>query len=260
MSEVYSPETVAHAPWSLTKAHTAIQCPLKFHLRHVVCNKAAAAKGSRSAAIGKAVHAALEWALSNKFGIRDALQRAVLKEKLTSVEMDVVFALAYNMQRFMTKLDKFSSERGVQERYVEKRFGLNKDLDATEFFGDDVFFRGVWDLCLKTSNGYLIIIDHKSGKEGPVETHQEQLMMYAVAGLKVFGDDILGVQPALHFVSREEGLVWDTMYKSEKIRDELQPWFVGLLNKAGANTKSRIPNRGFWCSYCEYAKACPLQQ
>lgn len=259
MSLDYSDAVLRFAPWSLSKAHTAIQCPYKFKLQYVERLKIKGRRRGRAAMLGIAVHEALEWTLQGKYPLQEALRRAAIKAELTSVEMDDLFALSYNIELFLQRLEKFKQAKAVSEQYVEYQFALTKDLNPAEYWGDAVLIRGVWDLCLRAQEKYLIIIDHKTGRVGGVELHEDQLKMYAIAGLHTF-DSVCGVQSALNYVQNDDGITWADMHSAKHIEETLVPWFVKFINRAGEATREEKTKKGFWCSYCEYAEQCPLNR
>jgi hypothetical protein len=259
MSLNYSDAAFHFAPWSLSKAHTAIHCPFKFKLQYIERLKIKGIPRARSTMLGIATHEALEWVLRGKHSLQEALRRAAIKAELTSVEMDDLFALSHNIEQFLQRLDKFKESRNVTEQLVEYRFALTKDLKPAEYWGKDVFVRGVWDLCLRAQEKYLIIIDHKTGYVGGVDAHKDQLRLYAIAGLHTF-DNVCGVQSALNYIQDDTGVAWDDMHSAQYIEETLTPWFVDFINQAAEATREAKAKRGFWCSYCEYTEQCPLGQ
>ena len=259
MSLNYSDAAIRFAPWSLSKAHTAIHCPFKFKLQYIERLSIKGLPRARSTMLGIATHEALEWVLRGKHSLQEALRRAAIKSELTSVEMDDLFALSHNIENFLQRLAKFKKVKSVTEQFVEYRFALTKDLEPTEYWGDNVFVRGVWDLCLRAQGKYLIIIDHKTGYVGGVEAHEDQLNMYAIAGLHTF-DNVRGVQSALNYIKDDSGVAWADMHSAQYIEETLTPWFAKFINRAAEAAERTKAKKGFWCSYCEYTEQCPLKQ
>lgn len=263
---LFSPESFQFAPWSMSKALTVHRCPHQFRRKYIEKEKGKEPPKQSVNRIGSAAHEALEEVLKGQHDLREALRRAALKQKLTTVEMDELFALAHNIGEFLRKLDVFKVKHKVTEQLVEMRFGLTENLEATTFWekkdGKDVekrpFFRGVWDLCMRANEKYLIIIDHKSGAVKDLSTYGDQLRMYSIAGLHIL-PNIVGVQAALNYIQNEEGVTWDTMNSAEKITSEFVPWFVEFINKAARDSAMNTPRKGWWCSFCEFAQTCPLK-
>ena len=63
---------------------------------------------------------------------------------------------------------------------TELKFGLTAEWEPADFFGRDVWMRGVWDLVSLESRG-VRVVDHKTGKVYPETT--DQLRLYAAAAL-----------------------------------------------------------------------------
>jgi len=263
---LFSPESYKFAPWSMSKALTAHRCPHQFRLEYIEKEKGKEPPKQSANRIGLAAHDALEKVLTGQNDLREALRRAALKEKLTMVEMDELFALAHNISEFLRKLEAFKIKHKVTDQMVEMRFGLTDKLEPASYWekkdGKDVekkpFFRGVWDLVMRANGKYLIVIDHKSGAVKDLHAYEEQLRMYSIAGLHVL-PGIVGVQTALNYIQNEEGVTWDVMNSAEKIMGELVPWFVEFVDKAAREAVSDIPRKGWWCSFCEFAQTCPLK-
>jgi len=246
------------APWSMSKAKLALQCPFAFNLKYVQRISEKKADKSSANRIGVAVHEVLEDVIKG-MPIKSAYQKGMAKHQLTSVEMDESLAMMHNVQTFMERLAVFKRERDVTEQHVEKKFGLDKDLHPVAFFGNTVFFRGVWDLCLRAQSKYLIIIDHKTGQAKiDISQYEDQLRMYAIAGVRVF-EGIEGVQAALNYIQGDTGMVWDKMHKPEQIQTEFIEWFEGFLNNAATCATRTHAHPGYWCGYCAYVSACPIK-
>jgi hypothetical protein len=260
MSTTFSEAALKYAPWSMSKASVATTCPFRHRRKYVEKIKGKESAASSAARIGIAAHEALEWVLKGKFDLKEALRRAVIKTPLTTPEMDDVFALTHNLQIFLDRLAKFKQKNAVSEQKVELKFGLTPDFGQVHFFDKSgrLFFRGVWDLCLRAHGKYLIIIDHKSGQVKSLEDNQEQLDMYALAGISIF-PGVEGVQSAIHYMQDEHGLHWGKMQSVEEIRERILPWFVEHLNNAGESAEGSNARKGRWCSFCEYVEICPLK-
>jgi len=256
---LFNDAAVKYAPWSMSKAAVAISCPFRHRLKYIDRVKGTEAAARSSARIGIAAHETLEWVLKGKYNLKEALRRAVIKTMLTTTEMDEVFALAYSLQAFTERLDKFKKKHGVTEQTVELKFGLTADFERVPFFDKSgkLFFRGVWDLCLRVQDHYLVIVDHKSGQIKDISEYHDQLSMYALAGLSIF-PGITRVQSAVNFMQDATGLHWGSPQSEQDIHEKILPWFVGHLNKAGELAGQNVPHKGYWCSFCEYTKMCPL--
>jgi len=259
MSILFNAAAIKHAPWSMSKASVALSCPFRHRLKYIEHIKGKEAIAGSAARIGSAAHEAIEWVLKGKYDLKEALRRTVIKTALTSPEMDDVFALAYSLQAFLERLNKFKKKYEVNEQKVELRFGLTADFEKVPFFDKSgrLFFRGVWDLCLRVQDDQLVIIDHKSGQVKDISEYHDQLSMYALAGLSIF-PGITKVHVALNFMQDATGLHWGTPQSAQEVRENALPWFVAHLNKAGESAEQNTARKGYWCSFCEYTKMCPL--
>lgn len=68
------------------------------------------------------------------------------------------------------------------EKFAEMKFGLTKDLAPTEFFGDDVWVRGVLDLTI-VQGDTAIVLDWKTGKP---KADPSQLELFSAATLALY--------------------------------------------------------------------------
>jgi hypothetical protein len=269
----FSPLAQQYAPWSLSKAKVAMDCSYRFNLQHVQkVRKGRVPATSSSGRIGKTAHYALEMLLkarkkSPQVETGALLKRAFLEgavqENLTSPEIEEALSYAHNILRFVERLDRICEKTGVEDTVVEHRFGLRADGTLTTFWGknNDVFFRGVWDLAMKTPT-HMAILDHKSGtppadaKEA-MARHQDQLKLYAVSALSMH-PKLSGVKAGLHYLQSEE-IVWAPTYTRETIQQELIPWYHEFINNAAACVPQNLARRGYYCAFCEYTTLCPLQ-
>lgn len=252
-------ESLPHAPWSLSKVQQALRCPFSFQCKYVNRVRGVPSAGAAANRIGKAAHTTLEWVLSGKHDLREAMRRGAIKEKLTTIEMDELFALAHNISGFLARLEKFKQEHGVTEQSVERKFGLTVEMQPCDFWDTKtVFFRGVWDLCLRIDNKYLVIIDHKTGEEKDLSTYEDQLKMYAIAGVRVFPGTVR-VQTALNYLENEESVTWAAPQPIDEISNNLVPWFIKMVNTAAEAAGSTEAKKGWWCKFCEYTGVCPLR-
>jgi len=259
----FSAAAIKFGPWSTSKAQLAMRCSFGFRAKYVHKVKGKALPTSSPARIGKAAHAALEWVLSGRYELKESLLKAALNHMLTTNEMDDLFAMSYNMNGFMKRMEKFKADKNVVDQQVELRFGLTQDFRPTKFFGKDVFFRGVWDLVFLSDTPnigkYLIVIDHKSGEpQDDISKYLAQLNTYSLAGIFLY-PDVRGIQTALNYILADR-LTWAGARSLDSIRAELIPWFVEFINQAGAAAEVEIARKGWWCAYCDHTQHCPLKK
>lgn len=261
----FSPKTLEHAPWSISKADTAYQCGLRFHWKYVENQKEPKQAVRPEARVGSAAHKAMELVLRG-----ESLQRAFtvssVDNKLTTKEVEDLMMFQGTIQDFMKRVARFQEKRPAKKQFVEHKFGLTVDLKPTTFFGENVFFRGTWDYALHLESNDLVIIDHKTGQPPPVDAvtgeadiskYQNQLNVYALAG-RVSLPRIQGVQAAIHFM-RDGSLAWGAYISLNEIDDQVTNWFVKYLNDAVAALQPKA-TPGWYCGFCGYAGKCPAYQ
>jgi len=254
----FSELTLEFAPWSLSKAQTALTCPFRFDLKYVHRVKGKTPPKDSARKVGIAAHAALEMILGGK-DLKEAMIKAAVDEELTSIETEDLRSLGHNINNFIERLNTFKKKKDIREQHVEKKFGLTRDLKPTKFFGKDVFFRGVWDLCLISGDPpkkYLIVIDHKSGRTKDLSYYTDQLKLYSLAGVHLF-PEIAGVQSAIHYIP-DENIVWSTLNSGKIIKEIYTPWYMDFLNKAAAVIPTKQAQKCWLCPFCEYHSECPL--
>lgn len=249
------------SPWSMSKVQAAVNCPFRFRVKYVERKKGHEPKRS-AGRVGIAAHAAIEKYLLN-VDLKRALHEAAIDNKLTTPEIEELVSYTQHILSFVQRLDTFKKAKNVSEQFVEKRFGLTVDNRPTKFFpkkgrDEPVFFRGVWDICLRAREKYIIIIDHKSGAVKEIDTYRDQLRLYAIAAVHVF-PNVAGVQSALHFLQSEE-IVWDKLELTEKIKAEYFPWYVDFLSRAAQEAANTHARKGWYCGFCEYTDLCPLKE
>jgi len=141
-------------PWSYSSLTAFETCPKRFKLTRL--DKVVVEPASEAMTHGNLVHKALELATTG--------------EK----PLDAKF------KQYQPIVERLRANPG--KRLVEYKFGLTRSLRPTEFFGKDVWVRGVIDYALvqpKTA----IVLDHKTGK--PKIDH-DQLKLFAAVAFSVF--------------------------------------------------------------------------
>lgn len=141
-------------------------------------------------------------------------------------------------------LDKLKAMEG--EKLCEYRMGLTRSLEPCEFFGSDVWWRGVADLAIIRSKKAKVL-DYKTGKDKYADTKQLELL--ALATFKHF-PDVEEVDGGLLFV------IHNNLIKEKYTRaDEAALWRKWLpeaqkledsYEKGVWNAKPNFTCRG-WC-------------
>ncbi len=263
MSVEFTKLTLAHAPWSMSKANLAKSCSLAFDLKYVKRVRGKTPPRSSAGSIGRAVHQILEALLKGTPAseIKNEIFRAAVDERLTTPEIEDVMGYTHNINAFLKRLDAYRKKHGITEIDVEERFSFSQDFVPVKYNGPAAFFQGVWDIAMLAGDR-VILLDHKSGELGNpdkvLDRYDNQRRFYAIAALKRF-PGIKGVHVAFHYVQSEE-IIWaKEMDTLKRIRDEYIPWYVMHLNECSENIPAKSPQKGWQCSFCNYTRICPIK-
>lgn len=275
MRDQFSELAKKYAPWSMSKVKLAKNCPFAFNCNYVQKFVQKTASKSQVANIGVAVHEILEEFLRG-MDIREAFQRSIVNNKLTTPEAEEVGGYLHNIIQFKKRLDKFKKKHNVRAMHIEEEFGFDIDLNGVDYWAREedkkdenghvpykVFFRGKWDLVLETDDGHIIIIDHKSGEAKSDKTealarYDDQRRFYAIGALTKY-PQMRGVKTAFHYVMSEEILWVKGMDTPDSIRNKFVPWYVDLVNTSAAEIPSnRTGKKDWYCNFCSYTHLCPV--
>ena len=153
-------------PWSHSKLKMLKNCPLQFYLQYILKRPPESEREiSLITEVGKAAHRILEFSLGGK-SIADSykLTRKEFQDTISDQDWEEnIVAVEFNIIKFNQKIAEFEKQYGVKRILQELRIGCNKDWEASGFFADDVYFRGVIDLVIQLENNDIIIVDHKYG-------------------------------------------------------------------------------------------------
>lgn len=215
----------ALVPFSFTRLKDYERCPLYAYEVHVLKNRG---PQSPKAARGEAVHKAAE----------DFVKAKAAGEKTPKFPIEVV---AYRKEIL---------DATTRRPSTELKFGVTARWEVTDFFGRDVWGRGVWDLVTFEEHGPRVV-DYKTGKVYPETT--DQLRFYAAAAL--------AVAPAAPMVFAEAWHV-DQPYPQGKMVMELYPsevmWirrdFEARVKRMTAD-KKLAPRPNAYCRFCHLKKS-----
>lgn len=246
---------IEHNPWSPSKANLAAQCGLAFKLRYI--DKVPSETRGSAAKVGVAVHLAQETLLQGGTASA-AIDTAISfhKEELTESEQETVRTFTHSIDSFKKKLDRFRESHKVTDLFLEKKWACTVNYTACSYDATDTaIVRGIVDLGLCLVNGYVIIIDHKSGRVRPAQYYRTQLDFYSIMALAQY-PDAKGVQCALNYLAADK-VVWNAPIRSDYIRKMLQPWLLDYLAARTKNAANPVPRTGVHCRWCDYKKLCP---
>ena len=249
---VHLPMLDEHAPWSLSKSDLAAKCPYAFKLRYL--EKVKRASGTH-AQIGIAAHEVQEFILNDmvpKVALETALNNM---PNLTVKEIETVESMLGNMASFHERMQRFRKKHDVVEVFNEQKWAINRQFEPVDWKDPDAFYRGIVDYAMLTRGGYLVVMDHKSGRRHPVEKYSRQLDSYAVLGLSMYSD-IKGAHAALHYIKTGD-IDWHFMRKTDVIQGLLRAALVEMLSVRAAKLPGYPVTPNKFCKWCDYIEHCP---
>lgn len=252
-------------PWSYSKKKLLQQCPLKFFLSYVLKWKVPRIQDGTLPVtdIGSALHLILEHVTVGK-SITDAYKLTHRKHfEAIGAEFweQYVVGNEYNIVAFRQRLDDFERKFPVKRYLCEIRMAVDRNWEATDFFANDVHYRGVVDLVIQMENGDGLIIDHKSvlNSNGflSVKNFKEQLEVYKP--LIHYGlVPLTGAQSGIHFIADGE-VKFDDYHSKEQIEGRLRHMVEYNVDSAVENVKELgyfKRKAGGHCKWCDYRQMC----
>ena len=260
---------VGLGPWSYSKVKVLAKCPFQFYLKYALKAKPVVAPPiSIVTETGKAAHRILELVIMGK-SIEDSF-RAVRREYEEVLPGDVwdngdghenggVGRAEYSIVKFKERMDAFEKKNPVKRFITELKIGVTKDWEATGFFAEDVYYRGVIDLTIQLENSDIIFLDHKFGPPSiiGVKNFQDQLDVYKVLfskGIEPYGD----AQSGVHFI-RDGEIVMGSLTNKKEVENTLANRVEFSINGA----IDRVKELGFFkhvagpqCQWCEFNGPC----
>jgi ATP-dependent exoDNAse (exonuclease V) beta subunit len=249
-----------HAPWSISKANTAIQCPHAFDLQYRKKTKKVES-APENQTVGNVVHKICELALQGA-PLDRVFSQVSDSYDLTHNLREEVLTFRDAVEDFLRRMDSFKAQFKVTKVVAEKKLAINPDFTQSPYFNKKGLFRGIIDVTLVTNDNHCVVIDHKSGVKKPLSTHQEQLEGYGVIILANY-PTIKSVLAGLNFLGGEpqangKRIVWAHTYERDHITTRLRQNLVKHLTRAADSAKTDEPKKGWMCNYCGYRPLCPL--
>lgn len=258
-----------YAPWSYSKAEAAEICPRQFQFKYLA--KSGVAEKGSDAKVGIVAHEILEHRVTGT-SRAEARKNALEKNPLMSDEMDMLRVLEENLEEFVVRFDRFCKAQNVVEVLREVKWGITDDYKATDFFAEDVYFRGVIDLGALTRDKTLFLLDHKSGEpKRPLsqdDKKRHQLQSYGVLAAPNM-PTIEGVRAGVHYLlgkTPDERLQWTDFVPAYQLARAYAPWLYGRINECASSlahdlfparvAKKKTKDKGFPCYWCDYKKNC----
>lgn len=208
-------------PWSYSSLSAFETCPRRYHLTRIA--KLVTEPQTEATLWGQKVHKALEYAVAG------------------------TKTLGPNFTQYQPVVDRVRAASG--KKFTEQKFGLTNGFKPTEFFGKDVWFRGVLDLTIVTPK-IGIVLDYKTGK---VKTDGDQLKLFAAA--------TFAQHPYLETV--KTGYLWlanDKTTAQDFKKDDVpviwQEFLPRIKRMELAQEKDQwLPNPSGLCGWCPVGKA-----
>lgn len=257
-------------PWSISKGQIAQNCSFRFHLQYI--QRAPKQTIERpEGRIGSAAHLFVENCLQG-MDYKLAFRKAAMSNPMTRNEILELKTFKDNALGFVDRFTQWREKMGVGDDafFIEKEVAFNDKMEPSEYWGDDTFFRGKWDIGAiveRRGKRYVIIIDHKTGNppasdaNNPLGKYQDQLWSY-IASAFVLYPDIAGAQTAINWLREDDddlATMWGKMVPRKEIQEEVMPWFWRYFDEASNNVMQRpTPNKGWYCDFCAYKYKCPL--
>jgi len=260
MSDIKPTEFVKeYAPWSVSKAEVAKQCPHRFHLQYIT-KKRMNLPPTRESLIGTAVHSALEYALRGKgeLTMAKAFKIAIVEHKLTSSEIDEARALQPAVENFIHKFRKYRKRHGTGRPVIEQKLAVDFNGNPTKFWdNDNGLIRGVIDLSVRfTGRPHALILDHKTGKDHDLKYFEKQFNAYALF-LRAAIPELTHIKLGINFIRADRVEFQKGMVD---VRD-IQPVFEQVLTYLNEATHEahnhNLVRPGPLCNWCDYKSICP---
>ncbi len=248
-----------YAPWSISKAEVARQCPHRFYLQYIL-KKKMNVPPTKEALIGKAVHSAVEYALGSqgKMSVNKCFTLAVTEHRLTTKEIEEARGLQPAVENFIQRFAAYKKRHGVTTPAIEQRLAVDFEGKPVRFWDNDKgLIRGVLDLSARfNGKPWALILDHKSGKERELHHFDKQFNAYALF-LKAISPELESIKLGINFIRADKVEFKKGMLD---VRD-IQPVFervLTFLNEATEDAHNHeLVRPGPLCGWCDYRSECP---
>ncbi|HUV84294.1 MAG TPA: PD-(D/E)XK nuclease family protein [Methanosarcinales archaeon] len=252
-------------PWSPSKVTEALECPFRFNCSKER-KKIIAFANDSAARVGTAIHQYIEALLEDTTRAKDeGLYYALFSDNELTYNEQIAFktikkAAEKSVKRILTF--KKAHECKNSAFFIEAALSVDKDLKPTEFFSDNVFFRGKIDVAMYLPSNTLVVIDHKSGNIIDIkDNYKFQLLSYLVLfwfGFLGAPGDFPGAMYYLNVLGSEHpDIIKGPEISSDEFNEKVLREVVDTINRAAksAETNKAIP--GSHCKFCNYVNLCP---
>lgn len=256
---------LANAPWSVSKADVARECPKKFDFQYIQKIKVPGIRAFE-ATTGQIVHRALELALSG-VPINKSFDLALqgVRESMSTNEVEDVLTYKPAVQGFIGKFNAYKMKHQGAPPVLEQKLAVDLSGNAVPFFGKDssgneiAFLRGVIDMSmLFPGKPVALIMDHKTGKYKPIENYRAQFDMYLML-LKAANPSLEEVKIGINYLKVNK---IEFVREMEDVRDiaPIRDRLLRFMNDSTREThKLDWARRGPLCKWCNFYDICPAQ-
>jgi CRISPR/Cas system-associated exonuclease Cas4 (RecB family) len=274
----YSEHVLRQAPWSISKVGVLDLCMKQF--LHKYIEKLKEGKKSGASRVGVVAHAILEDGLRTpNADLQSVLRTQAEEQQLSREELIEVSAKMSPIADFIKRIETFKTNNGVVEEFIEHKLALNERHESCSFFEtkDEAgnitskpLLRGVIDHAMRTSDDFLIVLDHKSGRKKDIGEHSTQFYAYMALATAAF-PWLKGVQAGINYIG-EPKVDWFPRFDNrpgawtrEEIVRIVFPWLQQYLNRTAVKL-SQIeagnvrPETGWQCLYCGFSSVCEKGQ
>ncbi len=250
----FSTQALELAPWSVTKAKLVRSCPLAWKYKYR--DHLPEDMPGLVTRVGRGAHSILERTTRGE-ALDAAIDAAKAEHGFSAEEMAGIARFLEGIRAFGATLARFRATTPIRRELCEEKVGLTAALEPAPFFGNNVFFRGAWDLGFLLEDLSAAVIDHKTGRKGDIKWHSAQLRAYALMALCHY-PELKKVWLGIHFIGDAE-LVWAKPSSADVIRGQVRSWFVGWINDAAerASFPDPQPVVSRFCDFCSYRPICP---
>ncbi len=247
------------APWSISKAGVAQQCPHRFYLQYVL-KKKMNIPPTPEALIGKAVHSALEYALGakGKMSVTKCFKLALVEHRLTTKEIEDARGMQPAVENFIKKYTGYSQRHGIAMPAIEQRLAVDFDGKPVRFWDNDKgLIRGVLDLSARfKKRPWALILDHKTGKERDLSYFGNQFNAYALF-LKAVAPELDEIKLGINFIRADRIELRKDMLDVRDIQQVFER-VLTFLNEATVDAHNyELVRPGPLCGWCDYRSECP---
>lgn len=241
--------------FSYSRLQTYEDCPMSYRLQYLDDALKILKRQNVPGKVGSEVHEILEAYIIH-------LQDSGLPEDLDYVEY-----LAETMATHETRADvkhvlEFFSETHVwdtshDEVFVERPFGITKDLKPTGFAADDTWYRGKIDR-LEIDGSTATIVDYKTSRLIPTKVEWEtnqQKKSYALF-VAIHMPEIKTINIVFDFIRWNVKLT-DSYENSPGLVKSLSKIFETKIQEVESATEFP-PTPGSFCALCSAFNACPV--